>query len=62
MHETMEAAILREKRIEEWRRAWKIRLIPACAGMSMNPEWTYLFDVRTGDILDGPADIARRKR
>ena len=28
-HETMEAAILREKRIKEWRRAWKIDLIQA---------------------------------
>jgi putative endonuclease len=27
LHETMEAAILREKRIKEWRRAWKIELI-----------------------------------
>ena len=55
MHETMTDAILREKRLKEWRRAWKIRLIE-----SMNPEWTALFDERTGTILDGPADVARR--
>ena len=27
MHGTMEEAILREKRIKKWNRAWKIRLI-----------------------------------
>ena len=26
-HETLEAAFLREKRIKEWKRAWKIQLI-----------------------------------
>jgi putative endonuclease len=34
LHETMEAAILREKRIKEWRRAWKIELIEA-----RNEQW-----------------------
>lgn len=34
MHETMNAAILREKRIKEWRRAWKIELIEA-----RNEQW-----------------------
>lgn len=33
-HATMEAAILREKRIKKWRRAWKIELIEAD-----NPQW-----------------------
>ena len=56
-HPTMEAAILREKQIKEWRRLWKIRLIE-----SMNPEWIDLFDERTGEILDGPADVSRLKR
>jgi len=55
-HPTMEAAIRREKQIKEWRRLWKIRLIE-----SMNPEWIDLFDEATGEILDGPADVARRK-
>jgi putative endonuclease len=27
LHETMESTILREKRIKEWQRAWKLRLI-----------------------------------
>lgn len=33
-HETMEEAILREKRIKKWNRAWKLKLIE-----SGNPEW-----------------------
>jgi len=49
-------AILREKRLEEWRRLWKIRLIE-----SMNPEWIDLFDERTGEILEGPADLSRHR-
>ena len=32
-------AILREKRIKKWRRAWKIELIE-----KMNPAWTDLFE------------------
>jgi putative endonuclease len=57
MRETTEAAILREKRLKEGQRSWKIRLIE-----SMNPEWADLFDERTGALLDGSADIARRRR
>ena len=33
-HESIEAAILREKRIKKWRRAWKLELIEAG-----NPQW-----------------------
>jgi putative endonuclease len=33
-HATMEHAILREKRIKKWNRAWKIRLIEEA-----NPDW-----------------------
>jgi putative endonuclease len=33
-HATMESAILREKRIKKWHRAWKLELIEA-----NNPEW-----------------------
>jgi putative endonuclease len=54
MHLTMEEAIKREKRLKEWRRAWKVRLIEA-----MNPEWRNLFDPETGEISMGPADVAR---
>jgi putative endonuclease len=53
----MDRAIRREKQLKEWRRAWKIRLIE-----SMNPEWIDLFEEATGEILDGPADVARRSR
>jgi len=34
VHETMEAAIMREKRIKSWRRAWKYDLIH-----KQNPTW-----------------------
>ena len=33
-HETMEQAILREKRIKKWNRAWKLELIEKA-----NPHW-----------------------
>ena len=39
LHDTMEAAILQEKRLKEWRRAWKLRLI-----QGINPEWEDLYD------------------
>ena len=37
-HETMESAILREKAIKEWDRAWKIELIE-----ESNPKWQDLY-------------------
>jgi putative endonuclease len=43
LHDTMEAAIVREKQIKEWRRLWKVQLIE-----SMNPTWRDLF----GEIMD----------
>ncbi|MEM6497642.1 MAG: GIY-YIG nuclease family protein [Pseudomonadota bacterium] len=46
MHETMEQAILREKRLKKWSRLWKVRLIE-----EMNPEWRPLFD-QTKGLLD----------
>ena len=39
MHETMESAIVREKRIKEWQRAWKLRLIE-----ERNPDWDDLYE------------------
>ena len=54
MHENMETAIQREKRIKDWKRAWKIRLIH-----QFNPEWRNLHDNETGEIFDGPADRQR---
>ena len=55
-HESMNDAIRREKRLKEWRRAWKVRLIE-----TMNPEWSNPFDPDTGEIAEGPADRARQK-
>jgi putative endonuclease len=37
-HETMADAILREKRIKKWRRAWKLELIERD-----NPQWRDLY-------------------
>jgi putative endonuclease len=37
-HRSAESAILREKQIKKWNRAWKIRLIE-----KDNPEWKDLF-------------------
>ncbi|MBB5917198.1 putative endonuclease [Nocardia transvalensis] len=37
-HETLECALLREKRLKKWNRAWKIRLIEA-----KNPNWDDLY-------------------
>ena len=56
MHETMEAAIVREKRLKEWQRAWKLRLIE-----SMNPEWIDLYNETNGELLNGPADLVRQR-
>ena len=39
IHLTMESAILREKQIKGWRRAWKLDLIEA-----FNPQWRDLYD------------------
>lgn len=38
-HDTREAAFVRERRIKEWRREWKLDLIER-----MNPGWTDLFE------------------
>ncbi|MFO7592922.1 MAG: GIY-YIG nuclease family protein [Pseudomonadota bacterium] len=38
VHETMESAILREKRIKEWKREWKIGMIE-----KNNPQWRDLY-------------------
>jgi len=44
-HEDILAAITREKRIKEWPRAWKVRLIHRD-----NPEWDDLFDRLGGGV------------
>jgi putative endonuclease len=40
MFDSVDYAIVREKRIKKWNRAWKIRLIE-----EINPEWKDLFDM-----------------
>ncbi|RAO75236.1 GIY-YIG nuclease family protein [Dyella jiangningensis] len=42
LHETMESAILREKRLKDWKRVWKLRLIEG-----ENPEWVDLYPTLT---------------
>jgi putative endonuclease len=44
-HETMSAAIRREKQLKKWNRAWKVRLIE-----QLNPEWNDLW-LETGEVL-----------
>ena len=39
LHENMESAIMREKRLKDWKRAWKLKLIE-----SKNPDWLDLYD------------------
>ncbi|WP_334179366.1 GIY-YIG nuclease family protein [Pseudoxanthomonas sp.] len=43
LHETMGAAITREKRLKKWERTWKIRLIE-----TSNPYWNDLWTDITG--------------
>ena len=47
-HETMEAAIIREKRIKKWKREWKLRLIE-----ERNPDWRDLAQDLGFDPLAG---------
>ena len=51
MHDTLDAAITREKQLKRWRREWKYRLIE-----QMNPDWRNLFDPTTGEIAFGAVD------
>ncbi len=44
-HDTMESAILREKRIKKWRRAWKVQLVDA-----FNPSWRDLWPDIVGAV------------
>ncbi len=39
LHEDMENAILREKRLKKWNRDWKLRLIE-----ESNPDWKDLYE------------------
>ncbi|MEL7518679.1 MAG: GIY-YIG nuclease family protein [Pseudomonadota bacterium] len=39
-HDTIEAAITRERQMKEWKRAWKMRVIEG-----KNPDWNDLFEL-----------------
>ncbi len=39
LHDDMEQAIVREKQLKKWRRAWKLELIE-----QQNPDWKDLWD------------------
>ena len=39
IHESAESAIIREKRIKKWKRAWKLKLIE-----QNNPDWADLYE------------------
>ena len=39
LHDLMTTALLREKQLKKWRRAWKLRLIE-----EQNPDWRDLYD------------------
>jgi putative endonuclease len=39
VHNTLDSAIKREKRLKKWKRDWKIELIE-----SVNPDWQDLYD------------------
>ncbi len=56
LFETMPEAIQREKRLKEWKRAWKVRLI-----LSANPTWRNLFDPAIGEIAFLPSDVERER-
>lgn len=43
-HENAESAILREKQLKKWSRAWKLRLIE-----EMNPGWVDLYEQIIGN-------------
>jgi putative endonuclease len=42
LHENMNSAIEKEKRLKEWKRAWKLNLIE-----KSNPNWNDLYDTIT---------------
>jgi len=48
LHGDMEHAIVREKRLKKWNRAWKLRLIE-----EQNPQWRDLWE----DILGAPCSV-----
>ncbi|KAF0182603.1 MAG: GIY-YIG nuclease family protein [Hyphomonadaceae bacterium] len=62
-HDWLDGARLREKRIKEWRRAWKVKLIEA-----RNPDWIDLYASLNGGLAaetrpcQSPLGAARGRR
>ena len=54
VHDSMEAAITREKQIKKWNRAWKLRLIEQA-----NPYWNDLWSSLTGQCEDAGSPPSR---
>jgi len=54
VHATMESAIIREKRIKKWNRAWKLTLIEAG-----NPDWRDLAEDLGLEPLDSGFPLSR---
>jgi putative endonuclease len=50
LHDTMESAITREKRLKKWNRLWKLRLIE-----ERNPDWIDLWDEILGSTGSPPS-------
>jgi putative endonuclease len=48
LHEDINAAIAREKRLKKWNRAWKVRLIE-----KDNSGWSDLWEKLTGEVFTG---------
>lgn len=48
-HDTRECAFVRERRIKDWKRSWKLQLIEAA-----NPDWDDLFPGLATPELEGP--------
>jgi putative endonuclease len=46
-HDTRELAFQRERRMKDWKRQWKIKLIEAT-----NPNWDDLYDTMNGAPLN----------
>ena len=53
VHENIEQAILREKRIKKWKRAWKVQLIERS-----NPNWVDLFPAISDTVITGSPAFA----
>lgn len=49
LHQTMGAAIQKEKQLKKWNRSWKLRLIE-----EMNPEWDDLYQALVDEESGSP--------